>query len=74
MGLAALSNMTALSKRNDDPATASRPFDFTRDGFVRTHAPVERNRGKARRKPKLSRTSCKGTVFSLGFPGLTSYV
>jgi 3-oxoacyl-[acyl-carrier-protein] synthase II len=34
MGLAALSNMTALSKRNDDPATASRPFDFTRDGFV----------------------------------------
>src|SRR3954462_6274384 len=34
MGLAALSNMTALSKRNDDPATASRPFDVTRDGFV----------------------------------------
>ena len=34
MGLAALSNMTALSKRNDDPATASRPFDGTRDGFV----------------------------------------
>jgi len=26
--------MTALSKRNDDPATASRPFDDTRDGFV----------------------------------------
>ncbi|CAG5071378.1 3-oxoacyl-[acyl-carrier-protein] synthase 2 [Dyadobacter sp. CECT 9623] len=24
----------ALSKRNDDPATASRPFDKTRDGFV----------------------------------------
>ncbi len=34
MGLAALSNMTALSKRNDDPGTASRPFDATRDGFV----------------------------------------
>jgi 3-oxoacyl-[acyl-carrier-protein] synthase II len=34
MGLAALANMTALSKRNDDPATASRPFDETRDGFV----------------------------------------
>jgi 3-oxoacyl-[acyl-carrier-protein] synthase II len=34
MGLAALSNMTALSKHNDDPATASRPFDATRDGFV----------------------------------------
>ena len=34
MGVAALANMTALSKRNDDPATASRPFDGTRDGFV----------------------------------------
>ena len=31
---AALANMTALSKRNDDPAGASRPFDRTRDGFV----------------------------------------
>ena len=26
--------MTALSKRNDSPETASRPFDATRDGFV----------------------------------------
>ena len=26
--------MTALSKRNDSPETASRPFDLTRDGFV----------------------------------------
>jgi len=34
MGVAALANMGALSKRNDDPATASRPFDRTRDGFV----------------------------------------
>ncbi len=34
MGVAALANMTALSKRNDDPETASRPFDRTRDGFV----------------------------------------
>ena len=34
MGLAALSNMGALSKRNDSPETASRPFDGTRDGFV----------------------------------------
>jgi 3-oxoacyl-[acyl-carrier-protein] synthase II len=34
MGVAALANMGALSKRNDDPATASRPFDGTRDGFV----------------------------------------
>jgi 3-oxoacyl-[acyl-carrier-protein] synthase II len=34
MGVAALANMTALSKRNDSPETASRPFDGTRDGFV----------------------------------------
>ena len=26
--------MKALSTRNDDPATASRPFDRDRDGFV----------------------------------------
>ncbi len=34
MGVAALANMTALSKRNDTPESASRPFDLTRDGFV----------------------------------------
>ena len=34
MGVAALGNMTALSKRNDSPETASRPFDGSRDGFV----------------------------------------
>ncbi len=34
MAVAALANMGALSKRNDDPASASRPFDGTRDGFV----------------------------------------
>jgi len=32
--LAAFAAMQALSKRNDDPATASRPYDTTRDGFV----------------------------------------
>jgi 3-oxoacyl-[acyl-carrier-protein] synthase II len=34
MGFAALSNMGALSRRNDDPERASRPFDRDRDGFV----------------------------------------
>jgi 3-oxoacyl-[acyl-carrier-protein] synthase II len=32
--IAAFAAMQALSKRNDSPATASRPFDVTRDGFV----------------------------------------
>jgi 3-oxoacyl-[acyl-carrier-protein] synthase II len=34
MGVAALANMTALSKNNEHPESASRPFDLTRDGFV----------------------------------------
>jgi 3-oxoacyl-[acyl-carrier-protein] synthase II len=32
--LAAFAAMHALSKRNDDPAKASRPYDVNRDGFV----------------------------------------
>ncbi|MFM8599929.1 MAG: 3-oxoacyl-ACP synthase KasA [Mycobacterium sp.] len=32
--IAAFSMMRAMSTRNDDPATASRPFDKDRDGFV----------------------------------------
>jgi 3-oxoacyl-[acyl-carrier-protein] synthase II len=34
MAVAALGNMGALSRRNDDPGRASRPFDRNRDGFV----------------------------------------
>ncbi len=34
IAFAALGNMGALSKRNDDPQHASRPFDRDRDGFV----------------------------------------
>lgn len=34
IGIAAFDRMRALSRRNDDPAGASRPFDADRDGFV----------------------------------------
>ncbi|MFF2525853.1 beta-ketoacyl-ACP synthase II [Streptomyces liangshanensis] len=32
--IAAFTNMMAMSKKNDDPAGASRPYDKARDGFV----------------------------------------
>ncbi len=34
LGLAGFSLLTVLSKKNDDPTRASRPFDKKRDGFV----------------------------------------
>ena len=34
LGVGGFASMRALSTRNDDPATASRPFDRDRDGFV----------------------------------------
>jgi len=34
IAMATFDNMHAISRRNDDPQGASRPFDATRDGFV----------------------------------------
>jgi 3-oxoacyl-[acyl-carrier-protein] synthase II len=34
LAMAAFANMHALSRRNEDPQAASRPFDAERDGFV----------------------------------------
>lgn len=34
IGIAGFSSLKALSKRNESPESASRPFDKTRDGFV----------------------------------------
>jgi 3-oxoacyl-[acyl-carrier-protein] synthase II len=38
IGLAAFDSMRALSRRNDEPLRASRPFDAERDGFVLAEA------------------------------------
>ena len=34
IAIASFNNMTAISRRNDEPQRASRPFDADRDGFV----------------------------------------
>jgi 3-oxoacyl-[acyl-carrier-protein] synthase II len=34
VAIASFNNMTAISRRNDEPERASRPFDANRDGFV----------------------------------------
>jgi 3-oxoacyl-[acyl-carrier-protein] synthase II len=34
LGIGGFASLKALSERNDDPATASRPFNIDRDGFV----------------------------------------
>src|SRR5438132_13516869 len=38
IGLASFASMRALSRRNDEPRRASRPFDADRDGFVLAEA------------------------------------
>ena len=59
LGLGAFINMGALSTRNDDPRTASRPFDKDRDGFVMGEGAAslvleELEHAKARKVPILA--------------------
>lgn len=53
VGISGFNAMRALSTRNDDPGTASRPFDMGRDGFVMGEAGAilvleEKGRAEAR--------------------------
>jgi len=65
IAIAAFSNMRALSRRNDEPERASRPFDLGRDGFVLSEGAavlvLEEAERAARRGAK-----CYGEVIGYG--------
>src|SRR5215218_3760402 len=65
VGIAGFSAMRALSRRNNDPEKASRPFDAGRDGFVMGEAgavvePVEPERAKSRDAKIYAELRCYG--------------
>ena len=66
VGIAGFGAMRALSRRNDDPERASRPFDAGRDGFVMGEAGAvlvleELEHAKARGREDL----CRGVGYGL---------
>jgi len=66
LGIGGFAVMRALSTRNDSPASASRPFDAERDGFVMSEGAAalileERDRALARGAPILAEVGGYGT-------------
>ena len=67
MGIGGFCAMNAMSTRNDDPPTASRPFDVGRDGFVMGEGAAvvvleERGRALARGAPVYGEVVGYGTT------------
>jgi hypothetical protein len=60
-GIAGFAAMRALSRRKDDPAAASRPFDADRDGFVMGGAALVRQ-GTGRLSFELSRSPSRTSM------------
>jgi 3-oxoacyl-[acyl-carrier-protein] synthase II len=71
VAVAGLANMGALSRRNDDPAGASRPFDCGRDGFVFSEGAgvmvLESEEHAARRGAEVICEVCGGAYTSDAF-------
>jgi 3-oxoacyl-[acyl-carrier-protein] synthase II len=65
MTMAGFGNLRVLSRRNEDPLTACRPFDVSRDGFVLAEGSVffvlEREATARKRSAK-----CYGEILSVG--------
>jgi len=71
VAVAGLTNMHALSRRNDDPAGASRPFDQGRDGFVFSEGAavivLEAEEHALRRGAEITCEACGGAYTSDAF-------
>ncbi|NLG33922.1 MAG: beta-ketoacyl-ACP synthase II [Lentisphaerae bacterium] len=80
LGVGGFNAMRALSTRNDDPATASRPFDKDRDGFVMAEGAgmiilEEYERAKARGAKiycELAGFGCTGDAYHITAPDETA--